>query len=178
MAESSCSIFGLAKLTQATPISDSETRTIHSDANILLGTVGYISPEQVRGKPADARSDLFAFGAVFYEMISGNVPSMVRLSTDTMSAILHSDPPELTETNRHVPPALERIVRHCLEKNPAERFHSAHDVAFDLETLSSISSGTVSPQIKAGWKRQWQLAGMLALLVLVGAGNFFCGKAH
>jgi len=93
-----------------------------------------------------------------------------------MSAILHSDPPELTETNRHVPPALERIVRHCLEKNPAERFHSAHDVAFDLETLSSISSGTVSPQIKAGWKRQWQLAGMLALLVLVGGGIFFAGK--
>src|SRR5882724_10008730 len=165
--------FGLAKLTQAATAPDTETRTIHSDANILLGTVGYISPEQVRGKVADARSDIFAFGAVLYEMISGKRAFHGETSTDTMSAILHGDPPELTESNRHAPPALERIVRHCLEKNPAERFHSAHDVAFDLETLSSISSGTVSTQLKPGWRRQWPLAGVLARLVLIGAGTFF-----
>jgi serine/threonine protein kinase len=169
--------FGLAKLTQpaATP-EDSETRTIHSDAHVLLGTVGYISPEQVRGKPADARSDIFAFGAVLYEMISGKRAFHGETSTDTMSAILHGDPPELTATNRNVPPALERIVRHCLEKNPAERFHSAHDVAFDLETLSSISSGTVSAQIKPGWKRQLPLFGVLGLLVLVGIATYLAGK--
>ena len=169
--------FGLAKLTQAAAApEDSETRTLHSDANVLLGTVGYISPEQVRGKPAEARSDIFAFGAVLYEMISGKRAFHGETSTDTMSAILHGEPPELTETNRSVPPALERIVRHCLEKNPAERFHSAHDIAFDLETLSSISSGTVSAQIEAGWKRQLPLAGMLALLVLVGLATFLAGK--
>jgi hypothetical protein len=93
-----------------------------------------------------------------------------------MSAILHGDPPELTATNRNVPPALERIVRHCLEKNPAERFHSAHDVAFDLETLSSISSGTVSAQIKPGWKWKLPLMGVLGWLVLVGIATFLAGK--
>ena len=168
--------FGLAKLTQAAPAGDTETRTIHSDPGTLLGTVGYISPEQVRGKPADARSDIFAFGAVLYEAISGMRAFHGETSTDTMSAILHNDPPELTETNRNVPPALERIVRHCLEKNPAERFHSAHDVAFDLETLSSISSGMVSSQIKPRWKRQLPLAGVLALVVLVGLATFLVGK--
>ena len=169
--------FGLAKLTQsgANP-DDSETRTIHSDVHVLLGTVGYISPEQVRGKPADARSDIFAFGAVLYEMISGKRAFHGETSTDTMSAILHGEPPELTETNRSVPPALERIVRHCLEKNPGERFHSAHDIAFDLETLSTISSGTVSTQIKPGWKRQLPLAGTLALVSVVGLATFFAGQ--
>ena len=116
------------------------------------------------------------FGAVLYEMISGKRAFHGETSTDTMSAILHGDPPELTETNRNVPPALERIVRHCLEKNPAERFHSAHDVAFDLETLSSISSGTVSAQIKPGWKRQLPLVGVLGLLAACGNRHVLGGK--
>src|SRR6185312_13426936 len=86
--------FGLAKLTQAAPAGDTETRTIHSDPGTLLGTVGYISPEQVRGKTADARSDIFAFGAVLYEAISGKRAFHGETPTDTMSAILHNDPPE------------------------------------------------------------------------------------
>src|SRR2546425_3006419 len=136
--------FGLAKLTQFGQASgDSETHTIQSDAGTVVGTVGYMSPEQVRGRPADARSDLFAFGALLYEMISGKRAFHGETAADTMSSILHSEPPELAETNLNVPPALGRIVRHCLEKNPEERFHSAHDVAFDLETLTSISSTTV-----------------------------------
>jgi len=169
--------FGLAKLTQApTNPEDSETRTIHSDAHVLLGTVGYISPEQVRGKPADARSDIFAFGAVLYEMISGKRAFHGETSTDTMSAILHGEPPELTETNRSVAPALERIVRHCLEKNPGERFHSAHDIAFDLETLSTISSGAISAKVKTGWNRRWPLAGVLALLAIACLAMFLAGR--
>jgi hypothetical protein len=128
----------------------------------------------VRAKPADARSDLFAFGAVLYEMLSGKRAFHGETSTDTMSAILHSDPPELTETNRSVPPALERIVRHCLEKNPAERFHSAHDVAFDLETLSSVSSGTIKPQPSRGGNNRWALAA--GALVLVSMAMFLAGK--
>jgi eukaryotic-like serine/threonine-protein kinase len=168
--------FGLAKLTQPSTTPDTETRTIHSDINVLVGTVGYISPEQVRGKPADSRSDLFAFGAVLYEMLSGKRAFQGETSTDTMSAILHSDPPELTETNRSVPPVLERIVRHCLEKNPAERFHSAHDIAFDLQNLSSVSSGVVTAKAAAGWNRQWLLAAAIGLLLLVSVGAFFIGR--
>src|SRR5947209_14549 len=97
--------FGLAKLTQAAPtFGDSETRTIQSDAGTVVGTVGYMSPEQVRGNPADARSDLFAFGVVLYEMISGKRAFHGETAADTMSAILHGEPPELAETNRNVAP--------------------------------------------------------------------------
>ena len=163
--------FGLAKLTQSTPdSSDTETRTIQSDVGTVLGTVGYMSPEQVRGKPADARSDLFSFGAVLYEMISGKRAFHGETSADTMSAILHTEPPELTETNRSVPPALERMVRHCLEKSPDERFRSAHDVAFDLETLSTLSSTSVAtPSAKKFPRRSWITAAALALVVAAAA---------
>jgi hypothetical protein len=161
--------FGLAKVTPTAPSSgDAETRTIQSEAGTVLGTVGYMSPEQVRGKPADARSDLFAFGAVLYEMISGKRAFHGETAADTMSAILHSEPLELTETNRSVPPALDRIVRHCLEKNPEERFRSAHDVAFDLETLSSVSTTTAATQTADKTSRR-ALGAMLALVVVVFA---------
>ncbi len=99
-----------------------------------------MSPEQVRGKPADARSDIFSFGAILYEMLSGKRAFHGDSAADTMSAILKEDPPDLSVTNQSVPPGLERIVRHCLEKNPEQRFHSAHDVAFALEALSNVSA--------------------------------------
>ena len=111
-----------------------------TEAGTVMGTVGYMSPEQVRGKPADARSDIFSFGAILYEMLSGKRAFHGDSAVDTMSAILKEDPPDLTETNRNVSPALERIVRHCLEKNPAERFQSARDVAFNLDALTEISA--------------------------------------
>ena len=104
-----------------------------------MGTLGYMSPEQVRGKPADARSDIFSFGAILYEMLAGRRAFHGDSAADTMSAILKEDPPDLSVTNQNVPPGLERIVRHCLEKNPEQRFHSAHDLAFDIEALSGIS---------------------------------------
>ena len=107
-----------------------------------MGTVGYMSPEQVRGKSSDSRSDIFSFGAVLYEMVSGKRAFRGESAVETMSAILKEDPPDLAETNRNVSPALERIVRHCLEKNPAERFQSARDVAFNLEALTDISTST------------------------------------
>jgi eukaryotic-like serine/threonine-protein kinase len=169
--------FGLAKLTQALPAaSDTETRTIQSEPGLLLGTVGYISPEQARGNPADARSDLFSFGTVLYEMFSGKRAFQGSTSIDTLTAILHSEPPDLTEINHNVPPALERIVRHCLEKNPAQRFHSAHDVAFDLEALSNISGGTIAARGTAGRKRFWGLAAAIATLLSVGLAAFFLGR--
>jgi Protein kinase domain len=169
--------FGLAKLTEPGPVSgDSETHTIQSDAGTVLGTVGYMSPEQIRGKPADARSDLFAFGVVLYEMISGKRAFHGETPADTMSAILHSEPPELTETNRTVPPALERIVRHCLEKNPEERFHSAHDVAFDLETLTSLSSTATPTRAAAKSTRRRIAVAVLAVAAFFGTAMFLLGK--
>ena len=116
------------------------TVQVATEAGMVMGTVGYMSPEQVRGKPAVPESDIFAFGAILYEMVSGKRAFNRDSAADTMSAILHEEPPELTETARNVPSGLERIVRHCLEKNPAQRFHSAGDLAFDLEAMADISS--------------------------------------
>ena len=136
--------FGLAKLTRPEPDTSGNAPTLQvgTDAGTVMGTVGYMSPEQVRGKPADSRSDIFAFGAILYEMLSSKRAFHGDSSADTMSAILKEDPPDLAETNRNVSPALERIVRHCLEKNPGERFQSARDVAFNLEALTEISTSS------------------------------------
>jgi eukaryotic-like serine/threonine-protein kinase len=136
--------FGLAKLTQADSGSQTSlpTATHGTEAGVVMGTAGYMSPEQVRGRALDARSDIFSFGAILYEMLSGKRAFHGDTPADTMSAILKEDPPDLAETNRNVPPALERIVQHCLEKNPESRFHSASDIAFDLGQLSGISGST------------------------------------
>jgi len=134
--------FGLAKLTRPeTAIDDANTPTMQAmtEPGVVMGTAGYMSPEQVRGKAADPRSDIFAFGVILYEMLSGKRAFHGETPADTMTAILKEDVPELSETARQVPPALERIVRHCLEKNPAERFQSARDLAFDLESMTEVS---------------------------------------
>jgi Tol biopolymer transport system component len=139
--------FGLAKLTRPeTADGSAEAPTIHAatEPGLIMGTVGYMSPEQVRGKAADQRSDIFTFGAILYEMISGKRAFHGETAADTMSAILKEEVPELSETARNVPPGLDRIVRHCLEKNPAQRFHSAGDMAFDLEALTEISATSKS----------------------------------
>ena len=116
-----------------------------------MGTLGYMSPEQVKGKPADQRSDIFSFGAILYEMLSGVRAFQRDSAAETMSAILREEPPDLSATNKNVQPGLERIVRHCLEKNPEERFHSAHDLAFDLQSLSGASgTGAVAAAPGAG----------------------------
>jgi eukaryotic-like serine/threonine-protein kinase len=137
--------FGLAKLTQPEGGSHTSlpTLTHATEAGAVMGTAGYMSPEQVRGTSVDPRSDIFSFGAIFYEMLSGKRAFHRDTAADTMSAILKEDPPDFSETNRNVSPALERIVQHCLEKNPESRFHSASDVAFDLEHLSGTSGSSV-----------------------------------
>jgi eukaryotic-like serine/threonine-protein kinase len=139
--------FGLAKLTRPEAqdgSGDAPTIQVATEAGMVMGTAGYMSPEQVRGKPADHRSDIFTFGAILYEMISGKRAFHGESAADTMSAILKEETPELSETARNVPPGLERIVRHCLEKHPAQRFQSAGDLAFDLEALTEISASTKS----------------------------------
>ncbi len=136
--------FGLAKLTQAeSPLagtSDLPTTPPNTLPGVVLGTIGYMAPEQVRALTADHRSDLFAFGAILYEMLSGQRAFRGETSADVMSAILTSDPPDLPAADRHIAPALVRIVDRCLEKNPAARFQSTRDLAFALEALSAPSS--------------------------------------
>jgi len=170
--------FGLAKLTRPDPDTDDRTRTFQSEPGTVLGTVGYMSPEQVRGKEADARSDLFSFGTVLYEMISGQRAFKGESSADVLSAIIKEDPPDLAETNHSVSPALDRIVRHCLEKNPAERFQSAHDLAFDLETLTTISKPSKeSVQLGPARKRAWLWPALLAVIVIGAGAAFVLGRA-
>ncbi|HET7293612.1 MAG TPA: protein kinase [Vicinamibacteria bacterium] len=160
--------FGLAKLVGGEILTEADTHTAGvpgTDAGKVLGTVGYMSPEQVRAQPVDHRSDIFSFGSVLYEMLAGRRAFRGASNVETMNAILKEDPPELSETNRHLPPALERIVSHCLEKNAEERFQSARDIAFDLEQLSGSAAHAVLPGV-ARKARPWQRGAAAALLAL------------
>jgi eukaryotic-like serine/threonine-protein kinase len=142
--------FGLAKLTRPEPAVTAALETLTSaptaagtDAGVLLGTVGYMAPEQVRGQPADHRSDIFAFGCILYEMLSARRAFSAASSVETMNAILKEEPPDLGRSTPDLPPGLERIVHHCLEKSPDERFQSARDLGFQLEALSAITAGSI-----------------------------------
>jgi serine/threonine protein kinase/Tol biopolymer transport system component len=169
--------FGLAKLTLPEPetlagLSAGPTLDSVTGRGILLGTLGYMSPEQLRGAGSDARSDLFSFGVVLYEMLSGQRAFRGETTADTISAVLREEPPDLTARGRNVPPILERIVRHCLEKDPGARFQSARDVAFDLEALSTISSALPAAPVRAEKARKtWRFPALLsaaAVPLLVG----------
>src|SRR5512141_2904209 len=156
--------FGLAKLTQPDrggPQTNLPTAPVSAETEpgVVLGTLGYMSPEQVRGKPADARSDIFSFGAILYEMLAGQRAFQGETAADTITAILTKEPPDLSQTNRDVHPGLDRIIRHSLEKNPEERFQSARDLAFDLEALSGISStSAITPSAVARVRRRSLIA--------------------
>ena len=149
-----------------------------TEPGTVLGTLGYMSPEQLRGLSADERSDIFSFGAILYEMLAGRRAFRGVSAADTMSAILSQEPPDLSPANESVSPGLERIVRHCLEKNPEERFHSAHDLAFDLAALS----GSFATRTKAIPQKTYRagvlgrIAAAMALLGAVAAASFFAGR--
>jgi Tol biopolymer transport system component len=170
--------FGLAKLKGIEALTDRETRTAGESgdpgtgAGTVLGTVGYMSPEQVRAQPVDHRSDIFSFGAVLYEMLSGRRAFRGASAVETMNAILKEDPPDLSDTNRMLPPALDRIVGHCLEKNPEERFQSARDIAFDLDALSGQSSLSVS-RAAVAWPSRWMKPVALGLAAALAVGAAF-----
>ena len=141
--------FGLAR--PAVPTGSSATGTVAvgtaTAPGAVMGTVGYMAPEQVRGADIDARTDLFAFGAVLYEMLSGQPAFRRDTAAETMTAILKEDPPDLATSRVDISPALDRIVRHCLEKNPVERFQTARDVAFALDGLSSSAPTTTASAV-------------------------------
>jgi len=185
--------FGLAKLVQAAALEEgtSEAPTRVPDATTpgwILGTVGYMSPEQARGLPADGRSDIFSLGAILYEMVAGRRAFKGSSPVETLSAIIREEPPELSISAPAASPALDRIVRRCLEKRPDERFQSARDLAFALEAISGTSGTTVvsgieppvasasAPAAVPRWRR-W---GRIALLVAAGIPLGMClvGDQH
>jgi serine/threonine protein kinase len=164
--------FGLAKLLGEEPGERDTLTAPVTAAGALPGTAGYMSPEQARGLPLDARSDLFAFGVVLYELLAGCNPFRRDSRVETLHAILHDEPPELSTVVAALPPALERIVDRCLAKDPEARFHSAHDLAFALESLSGASDPTGSGVGLHGRHRSlpaflpWSLAALAVLAAL------------
>jgi hypothetical protein len=150
------------------------TITGPTDPGTVMGTVGYMAPEQVRGQAVDQRTDLFAFGAVLYEMLSGRRAFQRDTAAETMTAILREDPPDITDVRAPLPPGLERIVRHCLEKSPSERFQSARDVAFAIEALSGTATGNA--QVVDGGRRplrRWLWPVAAAAVAMVGVPAAF-----
>jgi len=144
--------FGLAKLVQPpivpdVPQTNIATRRVHTDPGAVMGTVGYMSPEQVRGHAVDHRSDIFSFGTILYELLCGQRAFHRDTSAETLTAILKEEPPEFSETNSTISPSVERIVRRCLEKQPARRFQTATDLAFALEAASTPSSSNGSAHV-------------------------------
>jgi eukaryotic-like serine/threonine-protein kinase len=132
--------FGLAKLTRREPNSEEKPLAGQTEPGMVMGTVGYMSPEQVRGLAVDGRTDIFAFGAILYEMLAGRRAFEGPTSADTITAILNQEPPAISQLAPSTPPALVRVVKRCLEKNPEERFQSASDLAFALQALSDSDS--------------------------------------
>ncbi|HTK28936.1 MAG TPA: protein kinase [Vicinamibacterales bacterium] len=166
--------FGIAKLVAPQEgLTVAPTVEQGTAAGVVLGTIGYMSPEQVRGLPTDQRTDIFSLGAIIYEMLSGRRAFAGATSADTMSAILNADPPEIADPQRTVPPNLDRLIRRCLEKSPEERIQSARDLAFDLDSISTASqaSGSVASVDARAARRRSSLAPVsiaLAAGLLVG----------
>jgi serine/threonine protein kinase/Tol biopolymer transport system component len=147
--------FGLAKLTQHQPESESNAATLAAtDPGMVMGTAGYMSPEQVRGKTVDHRTDIFAFGAILYEMLAGKRAFHRNTSAETMTAILNEEPPSISQIVQTAPPGLQRVIHRCLEKTPEQRFHSASDLAFALEALSDSGSAPVAA-LPQGSRSRW-----------------------
>ena len=155
-----------------------ETQIADTAVGTVIGTIGYMSPEQVRAQPLDHRTDIFSFGAVFYEMLTGQRPFRGESHVETMNAILKEDPPDFAEINPNLPSSLDRIVRRCLEKQPADRFHSAHDLAISLEALSGASNSSTTARAVATIApppRRIPLAAVAATVIAVGAAAFVVG---
>jgi TolB-like protein/Flp pilus assembly protein TadD len=171
--------FGLAKRVPVRVPTD-ETNAPTSSATIpgtILGTLGYMSPEQVRGEPIDDRSDIFSFGVILYELLTGQNAFKRDSASDTLVAILRDEPPEFSELGLEIPPGLDHIVRHCLEKDREKRFQSAKDIAFDLSEQSSpVVAAGVPRRVEPSTRRR-MLAAVAAVLGLATAGAFLARRA-
>lgn len=148
-----------------------QVQSIHTQRGLILGTMGYMSPEQVRGEGVDARSDIFSFGVVLFEMLTGRRAFARPTAAETIAAILKEDPPDLEGSSKPIPPGLRRILDHCLEKVPERRFHDAHDLAFALESATGQSmESAASPGRRPRPARLWPWGlGLLLLPALAGA---------
>ncbi len=170
--------FGLARPSAQVVSGATLTQAPLTDPGTVLGTVGYMAPEQIRGLEVDGRADLFALGVVLYEMLTGARAFARETTADTLTAVLKEEPPELATTRAELTPALDRIVRHCLEKNPTERFQSARDVVFALESLSGSGSGqqrsteSATTGRSAAGRFSW-IAAAVALIGAAGATGFW-----
>ena len=171
--------FGLARI--QVPLEEAKTEKGAPGGTVpgtVMGTVGYMAPEQVRGEAVDMRTDLFTFGVVLYEMLAGKRPFERSSAMDTLAAILNEDPPPLPPIT---PPALDRAVRHCLEKEPEARFQSARDIAFDLEGITRPSSAAAQAPTAPGGSRRarsWCLASVTGITAVLGvAGGYWLGRS-
>jgi serine/threonine-protein kinase len=166
--------FGLAKRVEQVPPgkeTSAPTASGHTQPGTVMGTAGYMSPEQVRGLPVDHRSDIFSFGAILYELLSGKRAFKRDTAADTMAAIMKEEPPELSESGRNVSPALDRIVSHCLEKSAEHRFQSARDIVFALsEASASTAASGGQLATPAAPKRGRAILIAAGALVLLGVG--------
>ena len=175
--------FGLAKRVGA--VGPDEKTVGHSgsgqtEPGTVMGTMGYMSPEQLRGMTVDQRSDIFSFGAILYELLSGKKAFKRDTASDTIAAVLKEEPPELTQTGRNISPALDHIVRHCLEKDPENRFQSAKDVAFALSEASSptttVTSGVQAIVVAPEKRRRRNTLIAAAVVVLLAAVGLLLWK--
>lgn len=167
--------FGLAKLTRPEGVAKSNvpTATFQTETGAVMGTAGYMSPEQVRGETVDLRSDLFALGAILYEMLSGKRAFTGNSAVETMNAILNADPPELGSQTGGISPAFERVINHCLEKSASHRFQSARDLAFAIEAVTGVSGASSTQSLasvgKGSWLRRnlaWAVAAVACFVAL------------
>ncbi len=166
--------FGLAKLAEGAGSDSGRHKTARhlTSAGMVVGTPGYMSPEQVRAQPLDHRTDIFALGTVMYEMLCGRSPFESESAVETMHAVLNTEPPMLLALAPDVPPALETIVRHCMEKNPRDRFQSARDLAFQLRMLvdgEARTTATRRPSLSLHRKRDQRYRWIAAALLAIGA---------
>jgi eukaryotic-like serine/threonine-protein kinase len=168
--------FGLARVAVGPAIgadaTQSPTAARSTEPGTAMGTVGYMSPEQVRGAVADHRSDIFSFGCVLYEMLAGRRAFQKETAAETLTAILREDPPELSTDALPVSPGLDRIMKHCLEKSPSERFQSALDVAFDLQSLSGIAKEGAAVRVAPRRRSAGSLLSAAAILAAALAAGY------
>jgi len=172
--------FGIAKLTSpdGSKGSSLENMTTQTKAGSILGTVCYMSPEQVRGKLVDHRSDIFSLGAILYEMVTAKRAFAGDTEADTMMAVLKEDPPQMTLGRQSIPPAFEQITFHCLEKDPENRFQSVRDLAFALSTVSTATTKRTANLRPHGARfRKW-LPWFGWGVVLAVAGLFFGSRSR